>query len=90
GNVPVEAAVVFKQYRESDGLFYFKLALDNRKGDVLLQSKGFENGRDAGARVGAFKRDPVAAFEQYAQDVTRAEGVEQQEIIDLLLKMQEE
>ena len=89
-NAPVEAAVVFKQYRENDGLFYFKLALDNRKGDLLLQSKGFENGRDAGARVGAFKRDPAAAFEQYAQDITLAEGIQQQEVIDLLLKMQAE
>ena len=87
-NSPVETAVVFKQYRENDGLFYFKLALDNRKGDLLLQSKGFDNGRDAGARVGVFKRDPVAAFAQYAQDITLTEGAEQQEVINLLLKMQ--
>lgn len=87
---PLETAVVFKQYRENDGLFYFKLVLDNRKGDLLLQSKGFESGRDAGGRVGVFKRDPVAAFEQYAQDVSLVDGVDQQEVIDLLLKMQEE
>lgn len=85
---PVKDALVFKQYRESDGLFYFKLAMDNRKGDVLLQSKGFENGRDAGMRVGLFKRDPQAAFAQFAQEIVLSEGVKQQQLIDLLMAMQ--
>lgn len=87
---PVKEALVFKQYRESDGLFYFKLAMDNRKGDLLLQSKGFENGREAGMRVGLFKRDPQAAFVQYATDIVLSEGIEQQQVIDLLLAMQEQ
>ncbi len=41
------ALPVFKQYREKDGKFYFKLSHAN--GDALLQSKGFENPREAGA-----------------------------------------
>lgn len=89
-DVPVQTSVVFKQYRESDGLFYFKLAIDNRKGDLLLQSRGFKSGRDAGERVGAFKRDPVAAFEAYAKDIVLAEGIVPEDVVDLLLKMQVE
>lgn len=43
----------FKQYREADGLFYFKLTLTG--GRVLLTSKGFANGRDAGQSVAKLK-----------------------------------
>ena len=43
----------FKQYREADGKFYFKLVEGER---VLLQSTGFDSPKDAGARVGVLKR----------------------------------
>jgi tryptophanyl-tRNA synthetase len=50
----------FKQYRESDGQFYFKLV---GAGDtLLLQSGAFEQGRDAGAWVGRFKKEGAAAL----------------------------
>ena len=39
----------FKQYREQDGRFYFKLT--GAGGQVLLQSRGFESPRDAGQAV---------------------------------------
>jgi tryptophanyl-tRNA synthetase len=45
----------FKQYRESDGKFYFKLlAADGR---LLLQSAGFDSPRDAGDSIAALKRE---------------------------------
>ena len=44
----------FKQYREADGRFYFKLVQGDR---VLLQSEGFDSPRDAGLRIAAIKRD---------------------------------
>jgi tryptophanyl-tRNA synthetase len=44
---------VFKQYREADGKFYFKL-VDGEH--VLLQSTGFDSPKDAGARIAALKR----------------------------------
>ncbi|HEX4509645.1 MAG TPA: tryptophan--tRNA ligase [Burkholderiaceae bacterium] len=51
----------FKQYRESDGLFYFKLVSPG--GDaVLLQSRGFEQGREAGAWVARLKKEGAAAL----------------------------
>ncbi|HQO52195.1 MAG TPA: tryptophan--tRNA ligase [Ottowia sp.] len=39
----------FKQYREQDGRFYFKLT--GAGGQVLLQSRGFESPREAGQAV---------------------------------------
>jgi len=50
----------FKQYREVDGRFYFKL-VDG--GDtLLLQSAAFDQGRDAGAWVARLKKEGAAAL----------------------------
>ena len=46
---------VFKQYRETDGKFYFKLL--SAGGELLLQSDAFEQGRDAGQWVARLKRE---------------------------------
>jgi tryptophanyl-tRNA synthetase len=43
------AAPSFKQYREKDGLFYFKFV--DPKGQVLLQSLGFASPKDAGQTI---------------------------------------
>jgi len=40
----------FKQYRDSDGLFYFKL--NDAKGHALIQSRGFISPQDAGHAIG--------------------------------------
>jgi tryptophanyl-tRNA synthetase len=47
------ALPVFKQYREADGKFYFKLVEGER---VLLQSAAFDSPKDAGMRIAALKR----------------------------------
>jgi tryptophanyl-tRNA synthetase len=47
------ALPVFKQYREADGKFYFKLS--DAHGQVLVQSRGFDAPRDAGQLVAAMK-----------------------------------
>jgi tryptophanyl-tRNA synthetase len=50
----------FKQYREADGQFYFKLV---GSGDtLLLQSAAFAQGRDAGVWVGRFRKEGAAAL----------------------------
>jgi tryptophanyl-tRNA synthetase len=54
------APLVFKQYREADGRFYFKLVAAD--GAVLLQSGAFEQGRDAGAWVKRLKSEGAAAL----------------------------
>jgi tryptophanyl-tRNA synthetase len=43
----------FKQYRESDGLFYFKFV--DAQGRLLLQSKGFASPREAGQFIASLK-----------------------------------
>jgi tryptophanyl-tRNA synthetase len=43
------AAPTFKQYREADGLFYFKLM--DAKGQLLLQSTGFASPKEAGQTI---------------------------------------
>jgi tryptophanyl-tRNA synthetase len=48
----------FKQYREADGKFYFKLV--DAQGQVLLQSSGFDSPKEAGALVARLKREPEA------------------------------
>ncbi|MEW6694640.1 MAG: tryptophan--tRNA ligase [Pseudomonadota bacterium] len=53
------APPVFKQYRESDGRFYFKLT--DAKGHVLLQSRGFDAPKAAGQAVARLKAEGWAA-----------------------------
>jgi tryptophanyl-tRNA synthetase len=53
------ALPVFKQYREADGKFYFKLL--SASGELLLQSEAFEQGRDAGQWVARLKKDGLVA-----------------------------
>jgi tryptophanyl-tRNA synthetase len=48
------APPAFKQYREADGRFFFKLADGDR---VLLQSEGHASARDAGQLVARAKQD---------------------------------
>ena len=55
-NKAKKTQVVFKQYREKDGLFYFKLTKDGKE---LLISKAFESGRDAGQWIGKLKAEPA-------------------------------
>ena len=54
------ALAAFKQYREKDGLFYFKLV--DTAGAVLLQSKGFESPKVAGQAIGQLQRDGAAGI----------------------------
>ena len=51
---------VFKQYREKDGLYYFKLV--NPQGHVLLQSTGFGSPREAGQLIARMQRNGASAL----------------------------
>lgn len=55
-----EALPTFKQYREADGLFYFKLTAAD--GAVLLQSLGHTNPREAGQAVKRLQTEGPAAL----------------------------
>ena len=68
------ALPTFKQYREADGKFYFKLMLGER---VLLQSIGFDSPRDAGVRLASIKQ---GALDDDSVDFALAAGVSSDEV----------
>ncbi len=65
------ALPVFKQYREADGRFFFKLVAAD--GSLLLQSSGLTDARGAGGWVKRLKTDGAAALAD--APVQLAEGV---------------
>src|SRR5688572_1592430 len=85
------AAPAFKQYRETDGRFHFKLVDGDR---VLLQSEGFESARDAGQRVAKAKQDGGASLRVEGDRVALGDdvlgrmpqGVEARELTEALAR----
>jgi len=75
------AAVNFKQYREVDGRFYFKLVEGER---VLLQSHGFDAPREAGQVIARLKRGELALDNMSA---TLGDGVSADEVSAALAAM---
>ena len=66
------AQPAFKQYREADGLFYFKFV--DAQGRLLAQSTGFASPREAGQCIAAMKQSLALAREaQPAQGISGAE-----------------
>ena len=78
------ALPIFKQYRETDGQFYFKL--QGADGGLLLQSTGFAQGRDAGQWVARFKHEGAAALAE--APVQRSEGVDDATLVAALQALQ--
>ena len=68
------ALPAFKQYREADGKFHFKLVQGER---VLLQSAGFDSPRDAGQCIARLKGGHYDASDP---QLPRAEGVGEDDI----------
>ena len=74
----------FKQYREADGKFYFKLvAADGR---LLLQSAGFDAPKDAGQAIAKLQREGLAAL---AGQAALAEGVAEADVAAALQALAE-
>ena len=67
---------VFKQYREADGQFYFKLTTAH--GDLLLQSQAFAEGRAAGGWVKRLKTEGAAPLAE--APVSLADGVSRETV----------
>ena len=61
------ATASFKQYREKDGKFYFKLL--DVSGNVVLQSLGFESPKVAGQAIGQLQQQGVAALAALADQM---------------------
>lgn len=54
------AAPVFKQYREKDGKFYFKLL--DAQAKLLLQSQGFDTPKEAALVIAQLQKEGIAAW----------------------------
>ncbi|MBX3608563.1 MAG: tryptophan--tRNA ligase [Hydrogenophaga sp.] len=65
---------VFKQYREADGLFYFKLT--DSKGAVLLQSKGFAVPREAAQAMARLQQEGSIALDDLAPQLIAPKDVQ--------------
>ena len=79
------AKPVFKQYRERDGKFYFKLI--DVDGRVLLQSLGFESPRDAGQSIGLLQTQGTAALATLAAKLQTLTDVSDEDVSQALLQL---
>jgi tryptophanyl-tRNA synthetase len=82
------AVASFKQYREKDGQFYFKLV--GPQGRVLLQSLGFASPKDVGMAIGQLQRNDATALADWGQQVALGEGVSASEVIQSLAELKAE
>ena len=80
------AMPVFKQYREADGHFFFKLLAGD--GRLLLQSEGFASGKEAGQWVARLKREGGAALA--GLPAIRGDGVTEHDVVQALAQLTSE
>jgi tryptophanyl-tRNA synthetase len=72
------AKPVFKQYRELDGKFYFKLLDANSR--LLLQSTGFDSPKEAGQTIGLLQTQGASALPGLADKLQNIPAVETTEV----------
>ncbi len=76
---PAKAALpTLKQYREKDGLFYFKLV--DAHGRLLLQSLSFESPRDAAATIALLQTHGSQALGELQARLEPIEGVSEDDV----------
>ena len=89
GNTSGKAARVtlpsFKQYRERDGLFYFKLV--DAQGRLLLQSTGLPSPQQAGQCIAQLRSQGTQALPALQAQLQPLEGVEQADIQQALQQL---
>ena len=71
-------APIFKQYRENDGRFYFKLL--QADGRLLLQSRGFDSPKDAAFSIEMLQKEGSAALTGLGEKIAKLAGITQAEI----------
>ena len=76
------ALPMFKQYREADGLHYFKLAEPG--GRILLQSTGFASPREAGQAVARLRTEGPQALQDLGPWVERPQEVSENDLATAL------
>jgi len=81
------ALPLFKQYREKDGQFYFKL--NSADGTLLLQSAAFASPKDAAHSIAALQQQGAAALATLAAQVVLADGVSSAQVDGALQTLRE-
>jgi tryptophanyl-tRNA synthetase len=81
------AKPVFKQYREKDGKFYFKLV--DAEGKLLLQSLGFDSPKEAGQTIGLLQTQGADALPALANQLVTVSALEADTISAALALMAE-
>ncbi len=82
-----KAVPAFKQYREADGLHYFKLV--DASGRLLLQSQGFASPREAGQAVGRIREQGLAALADLGPQVQRPHDLSENELSTQLSQLRQ-
>ena len=72
------ARPMFKQYREADGQFYFKL--QSADGISLLQSKAFSSGKEAAQSIAQLQEQGAKALGKLQESVQLADGIQAAEV----------
>ena len=76
------AAPAFKQYREKDGKFYFKLLDAHAR--LLLQSQGFDSPREAALTISVLQKEGSAALAALHGKVEAMQGISAGELDTVL------
>jgi len=82
-----QALPVFKQYREADGQFYFKL--QSADGKLLLQSSGFASPKVAGQTIATLQTQGAGALAELGDLVTLESDVSVTDLDTALLTLRE-
>lgn len=82
-----QALPVFKQYREADGQFYFKL--QSADGKLLLQSNAFASPKVAGQAIASLQTQGASALADLAGLVTLQANTTAAELDEALLALRE-
>lgn len=72
----------FKQYREKDGQFYFKMV--DAKGHTLLQSLGFTSPKEAGQAIARLQFEGVEGLDALANSLETLSDLARQQVVDHL------
>ena len=78
GKAAKTAAPAFKQYREKDGRFYFKLL--DAEAQLVLQSQGFDSPKEAALTISMLQKEGETALAALQGKVETAPGVTQHDV----------
>ena len=70
------ATPAFKQYREKDGKFYFKLL--DAEGHLLLQSIGFDSPKEAALLISTLQKEGRPALMAHPDQCTVSDGISEE------------